>query len=148
MKPAIMQKITWQKIRDVFYTPTKELKYKYLGYVYNPFKMAKDYEGKIAESLVWDFVELVDEKAKRWWTPRWFLRLLHLYGNDNSIIRMRNYKLHKLHSWLTKGYFIRDMKLKWSDSDLRIYGSFDNECYEYLRSIELKMKDLFKEEVR
>ncbi len=140
MKPIQFQKITWEKIRDVFYTPTPELKYKYLGYMCNPYP-----ERSGANKLVWDFVKLVDAKAKRWWTPRWFLRLLHLLGNDNSIVRMRNYRLHKLHQWLTKGYLIRDMKTKWDITDLRIYGSFDDECYAYLDQIIVTIKLLLKE---
>lgn len=141
-----MQKITWEKIRDVFYAPTKELKYKYLGYVYNPYKHANYYAGKVAEAAIWDFIELVDTKAKRWWTPRWFLRLLHLYGNDNSIIRMRNLKVHNLHRKLTRGYLITDIKTKWDSSDVRVYGSFDDECYEYLKRMEKLILNAYKED--
>jgi hypothetical protein len=67
----------------------------------------------------------MDSKAKPWWCPRWFLRFLHLFGSDNSIVRVRNWTLHNLSRRLTKGYLIVDYKTKWQWYDLRIsiYGN-------------------------
>jgi len=66
----------------------------------------------------------LDHKAKRWWCPRWFLRFLHLFGNDNSIVRVRNRTLANLSDKLTKGIMMVDYKTKWTWYDLRIsiYG--------------------------
>jgi hypothetical protein len=62
----------------------------------------------------------MDYEAKPEGYPRWFLRLLHLFGSDNSIIRVRNLTLHNLKVKLTKGIMMNDYKTKWADYDLRI----------------------------
>ena len=62
----------------------------------------------------------LDYEAKPKWCPRWFLRFLHLFGSDNSIVRVRNRRLHNLERKLTKGIMFVDWKTKWSDYDLRI----------------------------
>jgi hypothetical protein len=70
-------------------------------------------------------VIFIDYKAKPKWCPRWFLRFLHLFGNDNSIVRVRNRRLSNLKRRLTKGIQLTDYKTKWYDYDLRIsvYGT-------------------------
>jgi hypothetical protein len=62
----------------------------------------------------------MDYEAKPWWCPRWFLRFLHVFGNDKSLVRVRNRRLHNLHRKLTKGIMFWDWKTKWCDYDLRI----------------------------
>ena len=62
----------------------------------------------------------LDYEAKPKWCPRWFLRFLHLFGSDNSIVRVRNRRLHNLERKLTKGIAFIDWKTKWSNYDLRI----------------------------
>ena len=62
----------------------------------------------------------MDYEAKPKWCPRWFLRFLHLFGCDNSIVRVRNRRLHNLFRNLTKGILFWDYKTKWSSYDLRI----------------------------
>jgi hypothetical protein len=62
----------------------------------------------------------MDYEAKPKWCPRWFLRFLHLFGSDNSIVRVRNIRLHSLSKKLTKGIIIWDWKTKWEWYDLRI----------------------------
>jgi hypothetical protein len=62
----------------------------------------------------------MDYEAKPWWCPRWFLRFLHIFGNDKSIVRVRNWTLSNLHRKLTKGIQFWDWKTKWSHYDLRI----------------------------
>jgi hypothetical protein len=62
----------------------------------------------------------MDYEAKPKWCPRWFLRFLHLFGSDNSIVRVRNRFLHDLGRRLTKGIIMWDYKTKWADYDLRI----------------------------
>lgn len=87
-------------------------KYKYLGVV--PYN-----EGEVFDALL-PLVLTMDYYAKPKWCPRWILRLLHLLGNDNSIVRVRFWTLHRLHQWLTDGNLLIDYKLKWNDYDLRI----------------------------
>jgi hypothetical protein len=62
----------------------------------------------------------MDYEAKPKYCSRWVLRFLHLFGSDNSIVRVRNRFLHDLGRRLTKGILIWDYKTKWSDYDLRI----------------------------
>jgi len=113
----------------VFFPADFNQKYKYLGSVpWNP-------EGDIFKALE-PLVIFMDYKAKPWWCPRWFLRLLHLFGNDNSIVRVRNWYLHNLFRNITKGYMITDYKTKWNDYDLRIHIIGDEQCYDLARGIE------------
>jgi len=92
-------------------------KYRYLGSV--PWR-----EDSSLFKALEPLVIFMDYKAKPWWCPRWFLRLTHLFGNDNSIVRVRNFKIHNLHRRLTKGILLVDYKTKWEWYDLRIslYG--------------------------
>jgi hypothetical protein len=62
----------------------------------------------------------MDHDAKPKFCPRWFLRFLHVFGSDRSIVRVRNWTLHNLLRKLTKGLAFVDWKTKWHDYDLRI----------------------------
>lgn len=104
-------------------------KYLYLGYI--PWNEEEDIH-KAMEPLI----IFMDYKARPWWCPRFVLRLLHLFGNDNSVARVRNYRLSNLKSYLTKGYFIWDYKTKWTNYDLRISISGDEQTYSLLDAIE------------
>jgi len=85
-------------------------KYGYLGYI--PYREEK--------TMIHALVMAMDAEAKPTWCPRWFLRFLDVFGNDKSIVRVRNRKLHNLFRKLTKGIVFWDYKTKWSDYDLRI----------------------------
>ena len=69
---------------------------------------------------LYPLVLALDYEAKPKWCPRWFLRFLHVFGADRSIVRVRNWKLNNLLTKLTKGIGFIDWKTKWSDYDLRI----------------------------
>lgn len=69
---------------------------------------------------LYPLVLALDYKAKPKWCPRWFLRFLHVFGMDKSIVRVRNRKLSNLLNSLTKGIGFIDWKTKWSNYDLRI----------------------------
>jgi hypothetical protein len=69
---------------------------------------------------LYPLVLALDYEAKPKLCPRWFLRFLHVFGSDKSIVRVRNWTLHNLHRKLTKGIAFVDWKTKWSDYDLRI----------------------------
>ena len=102
----------------VFFPVDFYARYSYLGSV--PWNT----EGEIFKAME-PLVIFMDHKAKPWWCPRWFLRFLHLFGSDNSIVRVRNRTLHDLQYKLTKGIMLVDYKTKWTDYDLRItvYGN-------------------------
>lgn len=105
--------IKWSDIRAVFAPRDFYERYRYLGSVpYNE-------EGAIFKAME-PLVIFMDYKARPSWCPRWFLRFLHLFGNDNSIVRVRNRTLHNLKSRLTKGIMLVDYKTKWEWYDLRI----------------------------
>jgi len=126
--------IKWDDIRAVFFPKDFYEKYKYLGSV--PWKESGDIF-KAMEPLV----IFMDHKAKPWWCPRWFLRFLHLFGSDNSIVRVRNRVLSNLLQRITKGYLIFDYKTKWHDYDLRI-SVYGNSQMQYLAdAIERKFYD-------
>jgi hypothetical protein len=123
------QNITFGDIIAIFYPKNFYEKYRYLGSIpYNE-------EGKVFKAIE-PLVIFMDYKAKPKFCPRWFLRLLHLFGNDNSIVRVRNYKLHNLHRKLTKGYFMYDYKIKWEWYDLRISIGGDKQCLDLSDAIE------------
>jgi hypothetical protein len=88
-------------------------KYGYLG------TQIWDEDGDCFEAL-YPLVLALDYEAKPKFCPRWFLRFLHVFGSDKSIVRVRNRKLHDLLRQLTKGIAFVDWKTKWSYYDLRI----------------------------
>jgi hypothetical protein len=100
-------------IREVFFPNSFEEKYGYLGSV--PYN-----EDSEVFKAMYPLVLAMDYEAKPKWCPRWFLRFLHLFGNDKSIVRVRNFTLHNLFRKLTKGIMIWDYKTKWEWYDLRI----------------------------
>lgn len=104
------QDITWNHIRAIFFPKDFHEKYRYLGCV--PYGEQK--------TMLHALVLIMDREAKPWWCPRWFLRFLHLFGSDNSIVRVRNRFLHNLENKITKGILMYDYKTKWNDYDLRI----------------------------
>lgn len=69
---------------------------------------------------LYPLVLALDYEAKPKWCPRWFLRFLHVFGMDKSIVRVRNRKLSDLLNKLTKGIGFIDWKTKWENYDLRI----------------------------
>ena len=104
--------IEWEDIRYIFAPKNFEEKYGYLGMV--PYG-----DGDIAKAIR-PLILALDYEAKPKWCPRWFLRFLDVFGNDRSIVRVRNHKLHNLHRKLTRGIRITDYKTKWTWYDLRI----------------------------
>jgi hypothetical protein len=105
--------IQWDDIRAVFFPKDFYEKYHYLGSV--PYKDSGD-----LFKAIYPLILAMDYEAKPKFCPRWFLRFLHLFGCDNSIVRVRNRFLHDLQRKLTKGTLIWDYKTKWENYDLRI----------------------------
>ena len=104
--------IKFDDFRYIFFPKGFE-KYGYLGtQIWNE-------DGSYFKAL-YPLVLALDYEAKPKWCPRWFLRFLHVFGMDKSIVRVRNHRLSNLLSTLTKGIGFIDYKTKWRDYDLRI----------------------------
>jgi hypothetical protein len=127
--PVHTRNIVLDDIREIFFPKDFNEKYGYLGSV--PWNE----EGDIFKAME-PLVIFMDHKAKPWWCPRWFLRLLHLFGSDKSIVRVRNFKLHNLSRKITKGYMIIDYKTKWTWYDLRISIAGNDQCWNLSHAIE------------
>jgi hypothetical protein len=127
--------ITWQDIRKVFFPKDFYEKYQYLGSV--PYKEV----GPIFEAME-PLIIFMDYKAKPWWCPRWFLRFLHLFGMDNSIVRVRNRFLSKLAEKITGYIMIMDYKTKWQYYDLRISVVGDRQVQNLADAIESRYYEI------
>ena len=99
-------------LRFIFFPNGFEEKYGYLG--------TSIYETSHYFNALYPLVLALDYEAKPKWCPRWFFRFTHVFGNDMSIVRVRNWFWHNLHNKLTKGIHFYDWKTKWVDYDLRI----------------------------
>jgi hypothetical protein len=120
---------SFKKIKSIFFPKGIREKYRYLGSV--PWRE----EGDIAQAML-PLVLLLDHKAKPYWCPRWVLRLLNELGCGGSLVRVRNRTAHNLFVKLTKGYMIWDYKTKWSNYDLRISITGDENCWFLTNAIE------------
>jgi hypothetical protein len=121
--------IDWDDIRGVFLPDGFEEKYSYLGSI--PYS-----EDSEVFKAMYPLILAMDYEAKPKWCPRWFLRFLYLFGNDKSIVRVRNFTLHNLFKKLTKGIFIWDYKTKWEWYDLRISISAPKHLQDLANAIE------------
>ena len=121
--------IDWSDVREIFFPNSFEEKYGYLGSV--PY----DEKSEVFKAM-YPLVLAMDYEARPKWCPRWFLRFLHLFGNDKSIVRVRNFTLHKLHRKLTKGIMLIDYKTKWEWYDLRISISAPKHLQDLASAIE------------
>jgi hypothetical protein len=102
--------LEWDDLRYIFFPKGFE-RYGYLGtQIWN--------EGSVYFKALYPLVLALDYEAKPKWCPRWFLRFLHVFGADKSIVRVRNWRLNNLLTKLTKGIGFIDWKTKWSDYDL------------------------------
>ena len=126
--------ITLDDLRAVFFPKNFNEKYGYLGSV--PWN-----EGGDIFRAMEPLVIFMDYKAKPKYCPRWFLRFLHLFGDDNSIVRVRNRTLSNLKRRLTGSIELTDYKTKWERYDLRIsvYGTF--QMHDLADAIEDKFYD-------
>lgn len=133
---VVLQKISFNLFFSCFFTKNK---YRYLGYTCIPYS-----KGSEEYKVILDFLKFVDKNIRPTYIPRFVLRLLHLFGNDNSIVRVRNRFLHKLHNKILKGVFITDIKTKWYDYDIRIYGYFPDFIQDEIDKVEDKIYEIYK----
>jgi hypothetical protein len=126
-------------IRAVFFPNSFSEKYGYLGYI-------PGYQKDEPMTMLKALVIAMDYEAKPWWCPRWFLRFLHLFGSDNSIVRVRNRRLHNLEKSITRGIMMWDYKTKWTDYDLRISITAPEYLQTLADAIEYKTYSLGKQD--
>lgn len=119
-------------LRQIFFPETFSEKYSYLGYV-----TFCDGDERYLNGIRPLILEM-DKQAKPFWCPRWFLRLLHYYGNGNTVHYVKNRFLHNLHRKLTNGLLITDWKTKWDENDVCIYLYGNNELFDMANEIEKK----------
>jgi len=125
---VVFDRVTLKQFLNCF-SMGRDHKYHYLGISWNIFHEKTDLYNYLE-----DFIKFVDIKAKPWWCPRFILNLLHLYGDDNSIVRCRNQHISYVKRVLTKGICINDIKVKYGT--LRVYGLFTQEIYDKLSEVE------------
>ena len=107
---------------------TRDIKLDDLRYIFFPKGFSEKYgylgtsvdESSYYFKALYPLVLALDYEANPKLCPRWFLRFLHVFGSDRSIVRVRNWTLHNLLRKLTKGIAFVDWKTKWQDYDLRI----------------------------
>ena len=119
--------LEWSDLRYIFF-PAKWDKYGYLNITF--------YKDSEFSKALLPLVLAMDYEAKPKWCPRWFLRFLHVFGDDKSMVRVRNRRLSNLHRKLTKGIQFWDLKTKWTEYDLRISISGTEQMQNLARWIE------------
>lgn len=109
--------ITVDMFRAVFFPRNFNETYRYLGQVQaSAPSITTECDAGIQALVIY-----IDYLAKPKWCPRWVLRFLHLFGNDNCQIgHRRNITLARLHSKLTKGYRLFSYKSRWTPYDVHI----------------------------
>jgi hypothetical protein len=125
---SLKYSILFWKGRKKRYIQTRNIELGDLRYIFFPKKLEKwGYlgitfykEDSVYYKALYPLVLAMDYEAKPKWCPRWFLRFLHVFGSDRSIVRVRNWTLHNLLRKLTKGIAFVDWKTKWESYDLRI----------------------------
>lgn len=122
---VVLQKITLKHIWECFF-PKKGQEYCYLGLAYYNPDVSLPVFIEFNQILI-DFYKEVDKVARPKYCPKFILRLLKLFGNDNSIVRVRNRYLSNLFRKITKGIMITDVKEKFGT--WRIYGSFTEKLW-------------------
>ena len=105
--------LEWKDLKEIFFPTSFREKYMYLGAV--PWKSGTD-----LFRALYPLILAMDYEAKPKYCPRWFLRFLYVFGNDKSIVRIRNRFYSNLFGKLTKGIVFWDYKTKWAYYDLRI----------------------------
>jgi hypothetical protein len=130
MGPVKTMDITLMDIFRVFFPGSFREKYLYLGSI--PDKSDTPLFKAMEPLIIY-----MDYLAKPKFCPRWFLRFLNLFGDDNSIIRVRNRKLSDIKRKLTGGIMMWDYKTKWSYYDLRISVSGPKSLVDMARDIEV-----------
>jgi hypothetical protein len=139
--PVHTRDITLEDIYRCFY-PKRGYEYNYLGYAY--YQVKEDGSIIPGEQFIKEFLQQVDRVARPKLCPRFVLHLLNLFGNDKSIVRVRNFKLHNLFIRLTGGIRITDMK--WKYDSFRIYGSFTKELDRLAKETCRKLEEEYADE--
>lgn len=134
-KMVYFRSITLQDVVDCFKWNNKH----YLGIAYNIFP-----EGSERYDILEELLDYIDWWVKPWWCPRWFLNILHLFGNNNTIWGVRIWWIHRLHNWIVGGNLIIDIKTKFDS--MRIYGYFDTSLRYRVEAIEHLLTEKIQED--
>ncbi len=110
---AHTRNLKWSDLQEIFFPKDFYEKYCYLGAI--PYNTSGEFFDAMKPLIL-----VMDAEARPEWCPRCFLRFLHVFGNDKSIVRVRNRFWYKLHKMITKGITFWDYKTKWTHYDLRI----------------------------
>jgi hypothetical protein len=138
--PVRTRDLEWNDFRYIFFPKGFEEKYGYLG----TSVWGSGYYFK----HLYPLVLALDYEARPKWCPRWFLRFLHVFGDDRSIVRVRYRSLSNLKRRLTKGIAFVDWKTKWTDYDLRISISAPQHLQDLADAIETYVYNKgYKEEI-
>lgn len=128
-KSVYLRDITLDDLRAIFFPKNTTEELKYLGDTWNLFN-----EGTYKHILYNRFLWKVDKLTKPWWCPRVALRLLHVFGNDRSVVRVRNWTLHRIFNWIVDDTVIFQTKVKYGT--IRVYGHFNQEIYDEITKLE------------
>ena len=129
--PVYTRNLMWSDLQFIFFPKGFEDKYGYLGATID--------QNSYYFKYLYPLILALDYEARPKWCPRWFLRFLHVFGDDMSIVRVRYRSLYKLKQRLTKGIMFTDWKTKWSDYDLRISISAPKHLQDLADAIENKL---------
>lgn len=129
--PVYTRNLMWSDLQFIFFPKGFEDKYGYLGATIDQNSYYFQY--------LYPLILALDYEARPKWCPRWFLRFLHVFGDDMSIVRVRYRSLYKLKQRLTKGIRFTDWKTKWSDYDLRISINAPKHLQDLADAIENKL---------
>lgn len=116
----------------------RDHRYKYIGIYWNIFS-----EGSENHKLLEEFIKYMAKQVRPKLCPWFIMNLLHLFGNDNSICRVRNFKVYNLKMKLAKGIMITDIKTKYGT--LRIYGYFTKEINDKIKELTDKINPTLEE---
>jgi hypothetical protein len=126
--------LEWRDFQYIFFPKGFQEKYGYLGTCVR--------ESSYYFKYLYPLVLALDYEARPNWCPRWFLRFLHVFGDDKSIVRVRHRSLHNLKNRLTKGIGFIDWKTKWHQYDLRISISAPEHLHILSEAIEAKVYEI------
>jgi len=102
--------------------------YSYLGFCLNIYVNSKSNEHKLLNTIF----KLIDNEAKPKWCPRWFLRLLNLFGNQY----IKNKRISGVLNGLLKGIRIANIRTKYHTNDISIDGTFPDPLDCWIKGLE------------
>jgi len=100
-------------------------KYSHMGYTY--LGVSKHWQPIVEKAII----EMEKEIWPQQWLPRFAKRWIHYLATGGSVVRIKYWWAYRLREKLAHG-IIMDIKDKYAG--LRIYGSFNDKCYEIIKN--------------